>query len=356
MHVLFIEYRYDKPYILDDLKDQALGGTEATVLRVLSRLIEHCDITFAQSHRISTEQDDNGLRYVPLDSVWRKEIPSPDVIVTIRTISLLRRLCRLYPQAQNLIWLHNFRRKEMLLYKRRLHRCQTSLVCVSKYHRFHTDRQINQGILSRLGAVFLGISSIPLFHIYNPIDGNLKPSNTDIDNNKLVCFSAPHKGLPEILDRFKAIRTAIPELQLYLSTPVYGADLLRSIIEDPKTDSTNIILLGALPQSEILKHVRNALCVFYPQTHFKESFGLVFAEANALGTPVLAHDIGAAREVLCESNPLVDCTQDQQIVDTLMRWRSGQRPQVGVRSAFRLTNVADQWLRLLNARLQKTGD
>jgi glycosyltransferase involved in cell wall biosynthesis len=351
MHVLFIECRYDKPYTLDDLKDQALGGTEATVLRVLSRLIKHCDITFAQSHRISIEQDDNGLRYIPLDSVWRQEIPPPDAIVTIRTISLLRRLCQLYPQAQNLIWLHNFRRKDILLYKRRLHRCQTSLVCVSKYHQSHTDKQINQGALSRLGTLFFRIPSIPLFHIYNPIDANLKPGRPDIDNNKLVCFSAPHKGLPEILVRFKAVRTAIPELQLYLSTPVYGADLLRSIIEDPKTDSTNIVLLGALPQSEILKHVSSALCVFYPQTHFQESFGLVYAEANALGTPVLAHDIGAAREVLCASNPLVDCTQNQQIIDTLRSWRSGQRPLVGVRSEFRLANVVDQWLRLFSGSL-----
>ncbi len=349
MHVLFIDSTYHKPYSLHNLKNQALGGTEATVLRVLGRLAEDCDITFAQSHRTLAEREDNGLHYIPLESVWNRQISPPDAIVCIRTMSLLHKLCRLYPQAKQYIWLHNFRKREIILYKRQLHRNGAALICVSRYHRDHTHERINEGILSRLGYYILRIPDIPVHYIHNPIDDELRCGEQDVDLDKLVCFSAPHKGLEEILTSFKIVREAIPELRLYLSTPLYGEKSLEIVMDDPKTDATNTIILGALPQTEILEQVKSALCVFYPQTQFVESFGLIYAEANAVGTPVLAHDIGAAREVLCSSNPVIDCTNINLIVDTLKRWRAGGRPRVEARPEFRLSNVTDKWLKILKA-------
>jgi glycosyltransferase involved in cell wall biosynthesis len=349
MHVLFIDSTYHKPYSLQNLKTQALGGTEATVLRVLGRLAEHCNITFAQSHRTVVESEDSGLSYIPLDSVWNRQIAAPDAVVCIRTMSLLHRLCRLYPDAKKYVWMHNFRKREIILYKRQLHRADAALICVSRYHREHTNARINSGLLSWLGSYTLGIPDIPVHHIYNPINDRLRPGGHEADIDKLVCFSAPHKGLQEILAIFKTVREAIPELKLYLSTPMYGAQLMNIIMDDPKTDARNTIILGALPQSEILEQVKSALCVFYPQTQFAESFGLIYAEANALGTPVLAHDIGAASEVLCDSNPVIDCTDPDLIIDTLRNWRNGERPQVEARSEFRLSKVIDQWLNMLNA-------
>lgn len=349
MHVLFIDSTYHKPYSLQNLRTQALGGTEATVLRVLGRLAEYCHITFAQSHRTVIEVEDNGLRYIPLDSVWKEQIPTPDAIVCIRSMSLLQRLCASFPRAKKYVWMHNLRKREIILYKQQLHRAGAALICVSKYHREHTNRRINEGPLSRLGGFMLGIHDIPVHYIYNPIDDELRPGEYDIDINKLVCFSSPHKGLREILSIFKSVREALPELRLYLSTPLYGAKLLDIIMNDPKTDAGNTVMLGALPQMEILAQVGSALCVFYPQTQFIESFGLIYAEANALGTPVLAHNIGAASEILCETNPVLDCTDLELIINTLRRWRNGGRPRVEARPNFRLSEVTRQWLSILKA-------
>ncbi len=55
-----------------------------------------------------------------------------------------------------------------------------------------------------------------------------------------------------------------------------------------------------------MQHIRESLCVFYPQTQRCETFGLVYAESNAVGTPVLAHDFGAAREVLSSPDQLIN--------------------------------------------------
>lgn len=50
-----------------------------------------------------------------------------------------------------------------------------------------------------------------------------------------------------------------------------------------------VVRLGSMPQHFILQHLRKALSVFYMQRKRAETFELVSAQANAVGTPVLAH-------------------------------------------------------------------
>jgi glycosyltransferase involved in cell wall biosynthesis len=99
----------------------------------------------------------------------------------------------------------------------------------------------------------------------------------------------------------------------------------------------------------LFRHVREALCVFYPQNALSETFGMVFAESNAVGTPVLAHDFGSAREILSSSDQLVDAEDHAAIVAKLRAWREGNRPRVSLRSELRASNVIAQWRRLLEA-------
>jgi len=95
-----------------------------------------------------------------------------------------------------------------------------------------------------------------------------------------------------------------------------------------------------------------------------------------VGTPVLTHDVGAAREVLHPANPVVPprfahragarlakalntrglagfskaamrLGMFDEYIETLRHWRSGGRPQVVARAAFRLSAVAHEWRQLL---------
>lgn len=60
--------------------------------------------------------------------------------------------------------------------------------------------------------------------------------------------------------------------------------------------------------------MRSALCLFYPQTSFAESFGLVIAEANAVGTPALLHaGLGANEEFASSTEQCVDGSDPEAV-------------------------------------------
>jgi glycosyltransferase involved in cell wall biosynthesis len=99
-----------------------------------------------------------------------------------------------------------------------------------------------------------------------------------------------------------------------------------------------VVPLGPLPHRAVLRHVREAFAVFYPQARFEETFGPVFAEANAVGTPVLAHPHAVAREVLDETP-----ADRRQLVDA----RDPEAAARRLTARFQTSRVAADWERRL---------
>ena len=140
-----------------------------------------------------------------------------------------------------------------------------------------------------------------------------------------------------MLRTFERVREDRPSLRLCIANPGY-------IALEPDLSMSGVEVLGPLPHHEVLAHVRTAFCVFYPQSGFKETFGLVFAEANALGTPVLAHAVGAASEVLGDARQLVNADDPEAVRARPARLvRRGSPPRWGVNPQFRLSRVAQRW-------------
>ena len=125
--------------------------------------------------------------------------------------------------------------------------------------------------------------------------------------------------------------------------------------------------------------MRTALCTFFPNFVLPETFGLVFAESHAVGTPVLTHDCGAAAEVVADAHQVLQVTAAQRAYETALSkfsprwraapariadrlglfdvycerisaWRAGARPVTGPDPRFRVTAVADQWRAMLGIR------
>jgi len=347
---LFFDPTCQQPYDTRTLREQAMGGTEATVTRVADAL----EAFVAQHNRTEAY----GRYRSP------EKNPSVTSVIINRDSRALPQVRELYPNARVYLWLHDqlkpgSKRAGWLASTADLLReLEVTIVCVSDSQR--------RGVEAALRTMRIG--ELRTHTIYNPIDDALAPDDSPVDASKLVFFSSPNKGLKFTLDAFRALRRRMPDLRLVVGNP--GYKVRKSVLIE------GVEYLGPQPQGRMHAEVRTALCTFFPNFVIPETFGLVFAESNAVGTPVLTHDCGAAVEVLGDRNQILPVTVADRAYEALLshvspgwragparvaaslgmfdvyaeriaKWREGARPRVGPDPRFRLAAVTDQWRALL---------
>ncbi len=332
--ILFLDNTYPKAYQLSTLIEQAIGGTESSVVKTALILSQKYNVIVAQKFRDTLHAENDSLCFIPKSKMDKTK---PDFIVVLRKYPLLKELKKQFPQAKLFLWLHTYKNTEYVFKRMGLSKTNTTLVCNSKTHAKHTAKILNNSFLGSLFSLFSNKTKVA--YCYNPI---AKPDKPPIkrDINKLLFFSSPNKGLKQVVKSFNAINKKIPDLRLYIANPGYKDDKSIEL-------NKNIIVLGSLPHQQMMQHVAESLCVFYPQDSFAETFGLIYAEANALGTLVLAHDIGAAREILHENNNMIDAQNSKQILEVIKTWQE-QLPMVEYKMCFNDESVFKQWGELLS--------
>src|SRR5215469_4168048 len=349
--VLFYDPVCQQPYDTRTLRGQALGGTEATLVRVADALgawvIQHNRAEDWERYR-------RPQRLAGITSVIVNREP--------RALRIVRED---YPAARVYLWMHDRiepggkRARSLAAHAALLREMAVTAVCVSDWQRGGIE-----AVLRGSGAG----SHVHAVTVYNPVDDNLTADDTVVDRDKLVFFSSPNKGLACALDAFDELRRRMPGLRLVVGNPGYKAD--------PAVRRAGVQFLGAQPQARMHAEVRGALCTFHPNFVIPETFGLVFAESHALGTPVLTYDCGAAAEVVGDPQQLLPVTRAARCYEAAVsalpvawragparlagaaglfdawservhRWRSGGRPQAAPDPRFGLGAVREQWLRLL---------
>jgi glycosyltransferase involved in cell wall biosynthesis len=349
--ILFFDPACDRPYDTETLRRQAMGGAEATVVRIADAL----EALVVQHNRTSASG-----RYLP-----PRRDPAITHVVVNRDARVLPTVRGLYPNARMHLWLHDrvrprSKRARRLAADANIMRdLAVKVICVSD-----TQRQAVEAALRWMRVD----DRVCACTIYNPVDDELRPDGSPIDDRKLVFLSSPNKGLKFTLDAFRAVRRAMPDVRLIVGNPGYKAGEIAPV--------EGVEYLGPQPQHRIHAEVRTALCTFSPNFVIPETFGLVFAESRALGTPVLAHDCGAAREVLADPAQVLPVTAAKRLyegllggcptgwrggparvaaalglfevyVERIRAWRAGGRPLTGPDPRFRLSTVTQRWRELL---------
>ncbi len=327
--VLFIDNTYPKPYQVSTLDTQAIGGTELSVIKTALILSKVYRVFVAQKFRVDFCSENDNLQFISKKHINKI---APDFIVVLRKYPLLNGLKKQFPKAKLFLWIHTYKNTEYAFKRIGLNKTNTTVVCNSNTHKVHTGKLLNSSFLGKIYSVFLKPCVVK--YCYNPVG---KPDSIQHhkDENKLLFFSSPNKGLKQITDCFLQINKAIPELKLYIANPGYkkGADI---------NYNANVTILGSLPHKRMMKHIRQSLCVFYPQDSFSETFGLIYAEANAHNTAVLAHDIGSAKEILCKENKLIDANNYQEIIHTIKAWQLNY-PKITYNKLFSDKEILNQW-------------
>lgn len=349
LDLLFLDYQTQRPYSARSLSEDSIGGTEATAIRVAEALGRDLDVAVAQQARREDERAVSRAAYLTLDTAFEQARDAPPrAVVLVRKFEEIPAVARTFPASRRFFWAHDLRRiRRVRQYRRALHSGSWTVVTVSRFLEGLAHHALKGRFFQRPLDRLFGAPAVALRTVYNAIDDELKPDATAVDRSKLLFLSAPAKGLDETIERFQEVRRGLPDLVLYIAHPGYIDFARYRRFDRRRLALPGQVVLGAMSHPAIVQHLREALCVFYPQSTKAETFGLIYAEANAVGTPVLAHDLGAAREVLSHPDQLVDGRSAAALTARLVAWREQGRPAVHCRPQFRTSAVAQQWKELL---------
>ncbi|WP_238369233.1 glycosyltransferase family 4 protein [Heliomarina baculiformis] len=313
-----------RSYAPSDLMAGGLGGTEATILRTSLALNGSFDITHFQAERHSCERATAGSM-LPMNRLGKAG--QPDMVIVINSWKAAVKLRAAMPDVPIALWLHVVPGRHNRRMGAALHKAGIDVICVSASHA------------ASLRAFLAGGPTPRILHIHNPISNDLTPDNTPRDPNRLLFASSPHKGLAEVMQIFDAVRRELPELTLMVADPGYLKWPCGAVPD-------NVHFLGKLPHNTLLRHMRRALCLFYPQTSFAETFGLVIAEANAVGTPVLVQRGLGANDEVAGAGQCIDGTDVKGLIARIQNWQANF-PKIEGREAFRMHSVARCWTNYL---------
>jgi glycosyltransferase involved in cell wall biosynthesis len=101
----------------------------------------------------------------------------------------------------------------------------------------------------------------------------------------------------------------------------------RAVAED--ADPPGVRRLQDPSDDELVGLYRDALCLLWPS--LAEGFGIPLLEAMAVGTPFLATDVGAARELAVEADQVLPL-EPRRWIDRIVAWHERDPSELRVRS------------------------
>jgi hypothetical protein len=322
--VLFVDVTCPKPYSAASLATEPLGGTEATVIRVAEGLkAAGHQVRVLQHNR--TEADDI---YLPLDAA---DLPRPNAVVVLRSLKPVSQFRERFRDAKQIVWLHDFNLRDIVRDFPLLEGKPTVILGVSRTHK----GAIQDAILSQIGFT----QGVKVDFAYNPIADDLRPNDATVYHRRLIFFSSPHKGLSRTLEVFKHLRRQDRAFQLYVANPGYVPGSDHQPIQGVRD-------LGCLSHPEVIQHLREALCVFHLNDSFPETFGIVHAEALAVGTPIITASHGANYEVIRDPRFMLDVRDNEAVIKRVLAFAE-ERPKTLCPEEYRLSNVVKRWQEVL---------
>jgi len=346
MKILFVDAKSSENYDFDYMKSHSLGGTESTVLRIARELASDNEVYISQINRTERYLE-HGITYIHSYESLEQEEFIPDIVIILRKYKLLKNYSRKYPNAKMFVWAHNFQNYDILGRRHWIVKTGARVICVSRCHQEHMDKILNGTVSWLVRLLTLQFRRVELGYIYNAIDSEFSKNEVTVDENKLLFLSTANKGLKEVLCHFQALIKIAPEYKIYIAGTA-KEDFSGSPFDGRLLRSDSVVILGKIPKNDVISHLRSSFCVFYPQYVHPETFGLIYVEANCVGTPVLAHSFGSTSEVIGNKEQLVDARDTKAVVNKLLEWKKCGRPDVSCDSRFLLANVVQQWKKMLN--------
>lgn len=230
--------------------------------------------------------------------------------------NLDKTICFLHGSEPEYIYQNGTPYKEILRLKHFFHRAMTNCRFIGSHSAFMKKKYI--GALSSK-TIIPADKIIPLYFGY---DSNLfnvinKTSNRKhireihgIDENEVLLLTVSRveekKGFSRMLHVFETLRMQNEKLKWVIIGDGDFLGLAKKIVIDRKMDDS-VIFTGKIPRERLCDYY-NSADLFWLLSEYKESFGLVYIEAQACGLPALGYNDAGVKEAIKdgETGYLVD--------------------------------------------------
>lgn len=149
-----------------------------------------------------------------------------------------------------------------------------------------------------------GLPPVPVQSLHLPVDPvflEREPRSNTLSQTPyfVICGAIEtrknHALLLDVWRRMvQRVGPTAPRLMI-IGSPAHGGDQVLKQLHETATLRDHVVVLSGMSSPSLRRVIANATAVLMPS--FAEGFGLPVAEALALGTPVIASDLPALREV-----------------------------------------------------------
>lgn len=297
MKLLVVDNSTPRPYNSDSLLLEGLGGTEASVIRVLAALAGRGHDAVILQHCTDT----------PAVFGNADALTNPDIIVHLRTAAAIPAYAERFPGVPHAVWWHDLFNRENIIDIPVLESFKPLSIFVSKYSRHQAFRALN----TLGGSGDYGRTEV----VQNPVE--TYQARRIWDGKPVFLYAcSPHKGLERTVEMFK--QSNIVGAEMLVANPGY--------IDSPHVEG--VTMLGSLPHRALVERMSRVAAVVSAGVTIPETYGIVFAEAANIGVPVIAHKHGAPIEFL-NKGQLIDCNDQAAFTAAMEGAARGQCPSGG---------------------------
>ena len=315
--IIFIDNTYIENLNHIDIKNRAIGASEYQFYSLLGEFSKLPLEIICYNNAFSNDELIGNVQYKNIQTMNSSWFLPTDKIIVQRYCSLLQPF--LAKTNKVFLWFHDYVCDNVLNLPS--YDCKQSLDIIYKHKNVHF-------IFNSITSKELYIKRFADYHVYfepyrYEVIYNIlyeddfceaKQDTIDVNKNAIVFGSAWCKGIHSIIQLFRHISAAKPEVKLILMSPGYDYPAWGKYSEEIVNEfKEKVVILGPQDKKSYCNVNKTSLCVL--SAPFFETFGCIFAESYYLGTPVIA-DIhcGATKEIIEDEHFIVDYNNPDSVI------------------------------------------
>lgn len=328
--IVFIDPVCPAPYDHLSVRQTAVPEAAASVAHLAQALAQAGASVVVYQHGRARPAVVSGVWFFPL-AAWAQHAQAMDAVVHVESLDHMPAACARFPQARALLWRHTLRPASLAEDAAVLTDCAAWVVAVSDHQLAHWRR-----LLRDAGHLDLARR---VQRIHDACADGPAPAHTRVHPLTLACVEASPAGRDIAMAVWQGLRARAPGFAL------------RWLTADGELPS------GLMPQAGLsaqawgtaasAQALAQCLALLVPPRSPAPLGAAPYAQALALGVPVLAHAQGSALELLRDPRQVINAEHASALVATLWAWSQGQRPRVGPRADLWPAAIAQDWARLL---------